>query len=165
MAVLVTLRLLGAEVVARRAAPFLVFAPAAIWQAVSGDAAFAAVAAWGIAALAAQPCDAASPGRSLAGLLLGYTVMLSYGLPLFGLLALAVLVVARNWRPLPWAVVAALAVVLGFAALGFAWWEALPGPPGALLGRRREQPAGVVLDVGEPRCAGLQRRPAARCVD
>ena len=53
LAVLVTLRLLGAEVVARRAAPFLVFGPAAIWQCVSADAMFAAVAAWGIAALAA----------------------------------------------------------------------------------------------------------------
>ncbi len=39
--------------VARRAAPFLVFGPAAIWQSVSADAMFAAVAAWGIAALAA----------------------------------------------------------------------------------------------------------------
>ena len=126
VAVLVTLRLLGAEVVARRAAPFLVFAPAAIWQAVSADAAFAAVAAWGIAALAAAAVRRSIAWAVLAGLLLGFTVMLSYGLPLFGLLALAVLVVARNWRPLPWAVVAALAVVLAFAALGFAWWEALP---------------------------------------
>ena len=126
VAVMVTLRVLGAEVVARRAAPFLVFAPAAIWQAVSGDAAFAAVAAWGIAALAAAAVRRSIAWAVVAGLLLGFTVMLSYGLPLFGLLALAVLVVARNWRPLPWAVVAALAVVLTFAALGFAWWEALP---------------------------------------
>ena len=51
---MVTLRLLGAEQMARRAAPFLVFGPAAIWQAVSADAMFAAVAAWGIAALAAS---------------------------------------------------------------------------------------------------------------
>ena len=62
----------------------------------------------------------------VAGLLLGYAVMLSYGLPLLGLLALAVLVVARNWRPLPWAALSALAVVLTYAALGFVWWEALP---------------------------------------
>ena len=50
----------------------------------------------------------------------------SYGLPLLSVLAVAVLVVARNWRPLPWAVLSALAVVLTFAALGFLWWEALP---------------------------------------
>ena len=52
VAVMSTLRALGAERAARRAAPFLVLGPAAIWQAVSADAMFAAVAAWGIAALA-----------------------------------------------------------------------------------------------------------------
>ena len=126
VAVMVTLRLLGAEVVARRAAPFLVFAPAAVWQAVSADGMFAAVAAWGIAALAAGAVRRSVLWSVVAGLLLGYAVMLSYGLPLLGLLALAVLVVARNWRPLPWAALSALAVVLTYAALGFVWWEALP---------------------------------------
>jgi hypothetical protein len=126
LAVMITLRLLGAEVVARRAAPFLVFAPAAIWQAVSADAMFAAVSAWGLAALAAGAVRRSVPWSIVAGLLLGYAVMLSYGLPLLGLLALAVLVVARTWRPLPWAVAAALAVVLAYAALGFDYLEALP---------------------------------------
>ena len=126
VAVMVTLRLLGASEVARRAAPFLVFGPAAIWQAVSADAMFAAVAAWGMAALAAAAVRRSVGWALVSGLLLGYAVMLSYGLPLLGLLAMAVLVVARSWRPLPWAVLAALAVVLTYAALGFAWWEALP---------------------------------------
>jgi len=126
VAVLVTLRLLGAELAARRAAPFLVLGPAAIWQAVSGDAVFAAIAAWGLAALAAAAVRRSTLQALVAGLLLGYAVMLSYGLPLLGLLAVAVLVVAREWRPLPWAVLGALAVVLGYASLGFAWWEALP---------------------------------------
>jgi hypothetical protein len=126
VAVLVSLRSLGAAAVARRAAPFLVFAPAAIWQSVSADAVFAAVAAWGIAALAAAAVKRSTVWALVAGLLLGFAVMLSYGLPLLALLALAVLVVARNWRPLPWAVLGALAVVLTYAALGFAWWEALP---------------------------------------
>jgi hypothetical protein len=126
VAVMVTLWLLGAEVVARRAAPFLVFAPAAVWQAVSADGMFAAVAAWGIAALAAGAVRRSLLWSLAAGLLLGYAVMLSYGLPLLGFLALAVLVVARNWRPLPWATLSALGVVLTYAALGFVWWEALP---------------------------------------
>jgi hypothetical protein len=126
LAVMVTLRLLGAEVVARRAAPFLVFGPAAVWQCVSADAMFAAVAAWGIGALAAGAVRRSALWSVVAGLLLGYAVMLSYGLPVLGLLAVAVLVVARTWRPLPWAVVAALAVVGAYAALGFVWWEALP---------------------------------------
>src|SRR6478735_8482836 len=68
LAVLVTWRLLGAEVVARRAAPFLVFAPAAIWQAVSADAMFAAVAAWGIAALAAAAVRRSAVWALVAGL-------------------------------------------------------------------------------------------------
>ena len=74
----------------------------------------------------------------LAGLLLGYCVMLSYGLPLLGLLALAVLYSARNWRPLVWAAGAALAVVLAFAIAGFSWWEAYPVLHDAVLGRDRE---------------------------
>jgi hypothetical protein len=130
VAVLVTIRTLGAEPLARRAAPFVVLGPAAIWQCVSADGMFAAVAAWGVAALALAatrprigPAVAWSIG---AGLLLGYSVMLSYGLPLLALLALAVLVVARSWRPLVPPAAAALAVVLAFAAFGFAWWEALP---------------------------------------
>ena len=47
------------------------------------------------------PYVAASPWSVVAGLLLGWCVMISYGLPLLGLLAVAVLVVARSWRPLP----------------------------------------------------------------
>jgi hypothetical protein len=39
---------------------------------------------------------------------------------------LAVLVLARSWRPLLPTALAALAVVLVFAAYGFSWWEALP---------------------------------------
>ena len=129
-AVLVTLRALGVEEHARSAAPFLVLTPAAVFMAVSADAMFAAVAAWGLAALALAATSAVR-GRLiawsiLAGLLLGGCVLLSYGLPLLGLLAVAVLWSARSWLPLPIAATAALAVVLAFAAAGFAWWEALP---------------------------------------
>ncbi|HSE71130.1 MAG TPA: hypothetical protein VLA97_10265, partial [Nocardioidaceae bacterium] len=111
---------------ARRALPFLVLGPAAIWQSVSADAMFASVAAWGLAALALAATRRRVGWALLAGGLLGYTVMLSYGLPLLGVLALAVLVVARSWFPLPFAAAAAVAVVMAFAAFGFAWWDALP---------------------------------------
>lgn len=130
VAVLIAMRRLGAERGARRAAPFLVFGPAAIWLSVSADAVFGAVAAWGLCALA---CAAITPSRwrtaawaVLAGGLLGYCVMLSYGLPILGVLALAILLLSRRWAPLPWSVGAALVVVLGFAAAGFAWWDAYP---------------------------------------
>lgn len=130
VAVMVALRRLGAEEAARRAAPFLVLSPPVIWYAVSADAMFTAVAAWGLAGLAAGATSASRRrmvGWSvLAGLLLGGCVMLSYGLPLLGPLALAVLVLARSWWPLPIAAVTALLVVLGFAWWGFAWWEAFP---------------------------------------
>ncbi|MDQ4055059.1 MAG: hypothetical protein M3237_20515 [Actinomycetota bacterium] len=128
--VLVTLRALDAEDIARRAAPFLVLTPAAVFLAVSADAVFAAVAAWGLAALAVG-ATASSRLRLvlwsvLAGLLLGCCVLLSYGLPLLGFLALAVLISARSWLPLPVAAASALVVVLGFAAEGFVWWDAYP---------------------------------------
>jgi hypothetical protein len=126
VAVLVTLRTLGAETMARRAAPFLVLGPAAVWQCVSADGMFAAVAAWGLAALALAATRRRLGWAVVSGLLLGCAVMLSYGLPLLALLAATVLVVARSWRPLVPAVLAAAAVVLAFAAFGFAWWEALP---------------------------------------
>lgn len=130
VAVLQLLRRLGAEHGARRAAPFLVMGPAAIWMAVSADAMFGAFAAWGLCALgyaATTRHRAAVAAWGVgAGLLLGYCVMLSYGLPLLGVLALGVLFLGRSWRPLPWAAGAALTVVLAFAAFGFAWWEAYP---------------------------------------
>ncbi len=129
-AVLVALRALGAEEAARAAAPFLVLTPAAVFMAVSADAMFAAVAAWGLAALAFAATAATrwhvGAWSVVAGLLLGYCVLLSYGLPLLGLLALAVLWCARSWTPLPIAVLAALAVVVAFAVAGFSWWEAFP---------------------------------------
>ncbi|MFD4421153.1 hypothetical protein ACFWN7_06580 [Agromyces sp. NPDC058484] len=130
VAVLLLLRRLGAEEWARRAAPFLVMGSAAIWMAVSADGVFGAVAAWGLCALAysatAERWRATAGWGIAAGLLLGSCVMLSYGLPLLGILALAVLYLTRNWRPLPWVVAAAVTVVLTFAAFGFAWWEAYP---------------------------------------
>jgi hypothetical protein len=123
---------------------------------VSGDAVFAAVGAWGLACLAlaatasrtrgaAHRVGAVEPGGPvgpigpvgpvravwvawslLAGLLLGAVVMMSWGLPILGIPALAVLLAARSWRPLPVAAGAALVVVLGFAAAGWSWWEVYP---------------------------------------
>jgi hypothetical protein len=87
---------------------------------------FAAVAAWGIACLALGATRRGVGWSVLAGLLLGYAVMMSYGLPLLGLLAVAVLAAARWWFPLPVAAVAALAVVMTFGLLGFSYLEALP---------------------------------------
>jgi methylthioxylose transferase len=130
VAVLVTLRLLGADDLARRAAPFLVLAPAAIWVAVSADGVFAAVAAWGLAAVAAATVSTSRRRvwgwGLLAGLLLGCCLLLSYGLLLLGPLVLAVLLAGRSWRPLPAIAVGTVLPVLVFAAYGFRLWEAYP---------------------------------------
>lgn len=130
VAVLQTVRRLGAESLARRAALFLTIGPAAIWMSVSGDAVFAAFAAWGMLALAIAATSEGllrqAASGLLAGMLLGYCVMLSYGMPLLGVLAVTILFLARSWGPLPWAVAAALAVVGAFALAGYAWWEAFP---------------------------------------
>ena len=126
MAVLITLRVLGEEAMARRAAPVVVFGPAAVWQAVSADAMFAAVAAWGLAALALATTRRSAAWAVVGGLLLGCCAMLSYGLLLLAIPALTVIALGGWWRALPAAAAAALAVVLAFAALGFSYLEALP---------------------------------------
>jgi hypothetical protein len=130
VAVLVTLHRLGSERAARRAAPFLVLAPAALWTAVTADAVFSAVGAWGVAALAvattSDRADRRWPAAVAAGLLLGLLPTLSYGLVLYATLALAVLVLTRHWLVLPVVAGVALLPVLALAAGGFAWWEAFP---------------------------------------
>ncbi|MBG7704407.1 hypothetical protein HCJ76_41560 [Streptomyces sp. MC1] len=128
VAVLVAVRALADERLARRAAPFLVLAPAAVWVGASADGYFAAVAAWSVALLAL-----AVTGRSVAwaagsGLLYGLTCYLSYGLALFALIGAAVLVAGRHrghTRPvLAVLFVAGAAVVpTAFTLAGFDWWE------------------------------------------
>ncbi|MFF4698396.1 hypothetical protein [Streptomyces chattanoogensis] len=125
-AVLVALRALADETAARRAAPFLVLAPAAVWVGTSADGYFAAVAAWALALLtlaATRSVRAPSAAALAAGLLFGLTCYLSYGLTLMALIAAAVLLVSRTARPLPLALAGAAAVALVFTLAGFDWWE------------------------------------------
>jgi methylthioxylose transferase len=126
VAVMLALRTLGSERLARSAVPWIVLAPSAVWMGVNGDAVFTAVAAWGLALLAVAAVRRRMLPAVAAGLLLGYCVYLSYGLVLLGFLAVAVLLVARSWRPLPWALGGSAVIVALFTAGGFAWWEAYP---------------------------------------
>ncbi len=144
-AVLVTVRALADEPLARRAAPFLVLAPAAIWVGASADGYFAAVTAWAIALLTLAATRAPRfPAAALgSGLLLGLTCYLSYGLTLFAIVALGVLLAARTTRPLPLVLSGAAAVPLVFTVLGFDWWEAY-----RLLTERYYQGAGGVRPYG-----------------
>ncbi|QLL05779.1 hypothetical protein [Mycobacterium vicinigordonae] len=129
-AVIVAVRATADEATARNAAPFVAVAPTAIWVAVSADAYFAGVAAWGIALLAlaaSRTVRAPVPVAVAAGLLLGWAAFLNYGMVLMALPALAVLVAVRNRRAactaLAAALLAALAVLVAFALAGFWWFD------------------------------------------
>ncbi len=126
-AIVVTIRVLSGDELARAAAPFVAVAPTAIWIAVSADGYYAGVAAWGIALLAM----ATRNRRPLvtgagAGLLLGWGIFLNYGLVLMALPAVAVLLTTDRrtaLRVLSAAVAAAVAVVAMFALAGFWWFD------------------------------------------
>ncbi|MFF4907394.1 hypothetical protein ACFY2T_21250 [Streptomyces sp. NPDC001260] len=174
VAVLIAVRALADEQRARRAAPFLVLTPGAVWVGTSADGYFTAVAAWAVAflALAVTGRRPAAAGF-VSGLLLGLTAYLSYGLTLFALIAAAVLLLGpHRTRPLPF-LLAGLAVVPAvFTALGFDWWEAY-----RLLVTRYHQGAGgvrpygywvwanlacTVFIVGPATVAGLRRTRVSR---
>lgn len=127
-AVLLVARDVAGAAAARAAAPFLVALPAVLWIAVSADAWFLGVTAWGIAALSAAACRTGIRSDLLAvagGLLLGCGIFLSYGLVLLAPLAIAVVAVRRRVRPLLVGAVAVTAVVATFAAAGFWWFDGL----------------------------------------
>ncbi|OUD02266.1 hypothetical protein [Streptomyces swartbergensis] len=176
VAVLITIRALADETLARRAAPFLVLAPAAVWMGTSADAYFAAVAAWAVALLALAVTRRSLSWAGASGLLFGLTCYLSYGLTLVALIAAAVLVLGRHGiREHPALLVpllAGLAVVpAAFTLAGFDWWEAYH-----LLVTRYHQGAGgtrpygywvwanlacTVLITGLATAAGLRRTGTA----
>ncbi|MFI7871406.1 hypothetical protein [Streptomyces salinarius] len=175
VAVLMTVRALAGERLARRAAPFLVLAPAAVWLGTSADAYFAAVAAWAVALLALAVTRRSAGWAAGSGLLFGLTCYLSYGLTLFAVVAAAVLLLGRRGvreRPVLFLPLLAGAAVVpvAFAAMGFDWWEAYR----LLVTRYYEGAAGVrpygywvwanlactVLITGAATAAGLRRTGA-----
>lgn len=173
VAVLVTVRALADEALARRAAPFLVMAPAAVWMGTSADGYFAAVAAWTVAFLALAVTGHRPRLTGFAsGLLFGLTCYLSYGLTLFAVIAGAALLLGgpHRVRPLPYALAGVAVVPLVFTFAGFDWWEAY-----RLLVERYYQGAGgirpygywvwanlacTVVVVGPAAVAGLRRTGA-----
>jgi hypothetical protein len=145
VAVLITVRALSGEALARRVAPFLVLAPAAVWMGTSADGYFAAVAAWAVAffALAVTGLRPRSAGLA-SGLLFGLTAYLSYGLTLFAVIAGGVLLLgARRLRPLSYVITGFVVVPALFTLAGFNWWEAYH-----LLVTRYYQGAGGIRPYG-----------------
>ncbi|MBW1596197.1 hypothetical protein [Streptomyces sp. JJ38] len=125
-AAVVAVRALAGPEAARRAAPFLVLAPAAVWLGTSADGYFTGVSAWAVALLALAATGAVRRPALAAlasGALFGWTVYLSYGLSLMAVIGVAVLVAARTARPLPWVLLGAVPWLIAFTLGGFWWWE------------------------------------------
>ncbi len=126
VAVGVTLAALADRDLARTYLPFGVLFPGAVWVGVSADGMFAAVLAWGVALLALGAVRRGVGGAVLcllAGVVLGLSLFLSYGLVLAGLLPVAAAIVARRVVPLLVGGVGAALVVAAFALAGFWWYE------------------------------------------
>jgi hypothetical protein len=127
-AVLVTVRDVAGEDVARRAAPFVALAPVAIWIVTSADAFYAGVGAWAVAVvvLSTGRTGARSARSALVGgLLFGTVAFLSYGLVLLAVIPLVVAARRRRWRPIVLAALGAALVAATFAAAGFWWLDGL----------------------------------------
>lgn len=126
-AVLVAVRAVTGEAAARRAAPFLVATPAALW-ATSADALFAAVIAVGSALVV---CATGSAGRrafalaGAGGAVLAVALHLTYGTVPLLIVPAAVIAVRRRLDALAAAAAGAAAVTALFAAAGFWWLDGL----------------------------------------
>ena len=123
LAVLLVARDVAGERFARRAAPFLAVAPAAVWIGTSMDALFMAVGAWGVAltVVAGRRVAFATSG----GALFGAALFLSYGVALLALVPAVASSALGRWRSLLWAAGGAVLVVAAFAAAGFWWFDGL----------------------------------------
>ncbi len=116
----------------RSCAPFLVVAPYALWMVTSADAFYAALGAWGVAAVAVG-VRAARPqaiiAGSVAGAALSMLLFFTYGAAIYMIVPIVLVVAA--WRrgspgvaPVVTAAVAMAAVVtLGWWLAGFWWFD------------------------------------------
>ncbi|MGI8663652.1 MAG: hypothetical protein ACR2LQ_10630 [Acidimicrobiales bacterium] len=123
VAALVALRELAGVDIARRAAPFVVIAPAAIWH-TNADAFFAGIAGSALALVVVA--TGRSGRRSLVygfagGAVFGGALLFSYGVAILAVAMAIVAISRRAWRPLA-AAGAATFVVLWVPTLwGFSW--------------------------------------------
>ena len=127
IAVLVSARELVGEDFARRAAPFVVVAPAAVWH-TNADVVFGGIVLSGLALLvvACGRTRRASLWRAVVGGgLLGLGLLFSQGMALMALPAAAVVLHTRRWRAGLLAAAAAVAVVLLPLLWGYWWVDSL----------------------------------------
>jgi hypothetical protein len=168
-AVLLSVRAVADERLARRAAPFLAFSPISLtWS--SGDAVFLGVGAWAVAfaVLAIDRHGRESDSLAVgAGALWSAAVFLTYGIVLLALVPAAIAWRRRRARPI--AIAAAIVVTAGImaAAGGFSWLEGLSATRGAYAHSvARVRPyhfflvanlAAAAIAVGPATWAGLAR--------
>ena len=132
IAILITVRAIATEEVARATAPFLALAPYAVWMGTSADAFYTAVGACGVACLVVALRTSSTAKRRLfgfgGGLLLGFGLFLTYGMVPFLILPIVLTVAIRPARRslmevTATAVLAAAIVTGAFRLAGFWWFD------------------------------------------
>jgi methylthioxylose transferase len=128
-------RNLATDDLARKAAPFLILAPYAVWMGTSADAVFAATLITGLAllcaALRSDRMHTALSFSTTGGLLLGWSLILTYGAatfmvgPAIAVLAAKKVTISRRAMVAVSGALALIAVILLFKQLGFFWPEGL----------------------------------------
>lgn len=121
-AVAAALGVLTGTAFARRALPFLVLSPTALFVATSMDALFLGVTATGVALFARSTRSGRAPVAAAGGVLLGAAPYLSYALLTVGALVLAVLLVRRPPKRLVLALIAGALVVPAAMTIAGFWW-------------------------------------------
>ncbi len=123
-AVLVAVKAVSGEPLARSAAPWLVLAPYAVWIATSADALYAGVAAWAVALIVSS--ESVNRLRPFTGgLLFGGGLFLTYGAAALAVIPAAVAVARRSFKPLAYAAVGTGFVLAAFGFFGFWWLDGL----------------------------------------
>jgi methylthioxylose transferase len=118
---------------ARRAAPWLIVAPTAIWVATSADALYMALGAWSVALVIIATGRGGLRSHlpaTVGGVIGGLVLLGSYGLALLAVIPLAVLVSRRRpgWRwalPAVFAGIGVAAVLAALLPFGFSWLDGL----------------------------------------
>lgn len=138
-AALVACRDVAGEDAARRVAPVVALAPAAVWAGTSADAFFAGVTGVAVAGLVLATGRSGRRADALAavgGLLVGVSLLLSYGTVPVLAVPVAAAALRRRVRPLLLGGAAATAVLVSAGVAGF-WW------PAGIAATREEYRAGL----------------------
>lgn len=152
VAALVVLDDVAGRAAARRALPFVVLAPAAVWHA-NADALYAGSALVAVALVVKSTSAPPLRRRTLAaagGALFGVSLLLSYGVVLLAVPVVVVAVVRHRLRTVAVAAVTAALVVVLPAAWGYSWfagWRATKVAYDATVARLRPYSYFVVANL------------------